>query len=291
MFIQHALRLVAGTSQLLTLALSVSSGLLYSAPRSVLMPDFIIAPSMFGRDLIGQVRADAKGDERYVPVIVEKCIDAVDALGELSVPFDAFFFISNFTLQALDYEGIYRKTGGSGLSKTITQLFERGDYDSFDLRDSDRFNDICSVTSVLKTYFRSLPDPLLTYTLHGEFIQASLIRDPTRKSCELSELVSKLPPEHLFTTKLLMMHLHRVSQQSEVNLMTARNLGVVFGREFLWLREWRGGLYIEPLVATLMRSQDSSAEFSDMAGKSLTVEWLIENAPTIFNPPSDSSNH
>lgn len=36
---------------------------------------------MFGRDLIEQVRADAKGVERYVPVIVEKCIDAVDALG------------------------------------------------------------------------------------------------------------------------------------------------------------------------------------------------------------------
>ena len=48
----------------------------------------------------------------------------------------------------------------------------------------------------------------------------------------LSELVFKLPPEHLYTAKLLMMHLHRVSQQSEVNLMTARNLGVVFGREF-----------------------------------------------------------
>ena len=189
---------------------------------------------MFGRELIEQVRADAKGEERYIPVIVEKSIDAVDALGKL------FCFllrpISLFLIPlstALDYEGIYRKTGGSGLSKTITQLFERGDYDSFDLRDSDRFNDICSVTSVLKTYFRSLPDPLLTYALHEQFIQASHIRDPAHKSCVLSELVFRLPPEHLYTTKLLMMHLHRVSQQSEVNLMTARNLGVVFGREFL----------------------------------------------------------
>lgn len=42
---------------------------------------------MFGRDLIEQVRADAKGEERYIPVIVEKCIDAVDVLGELVVFF------------------------------------------------------------------------------------------------------------------------------------------------------------------------------------------------------------
>lgn len=49
----------------------------------LLIWDFDAAPSMFGRDLIEQVRADAKGEERYVPVIVEKCIDAVDVLGEL----------------------------------------------------------------------------------------------------------------------------------------------------------------------------------------------------------------
>lgn len=50
------------------------------------------------------------------------------------------------------------------------------------------------------------------------------------------------------------------------------------------------GLYTEMLVATLMRSQDSGAEFSDMAGKSLTVEWLVENAPSIFNYSSNLSN-
>jgi Rho-type GTPase-activating protein 1/2 len=69
--------------------------------------------------------------------------------------------------------GIYRKTGGSSQSKHITQLFERGDYDSFDLSDQDTFNDISSVTSVLKTYFRSLPDPLLTYKLHEKFVEAA----------------------------------------------------------------------------------------------------------------------
>ena len=73
----------------------------------------------------------------------------------------------------MDYEGIYRKTGGASQSKMITQLFERGDYDSFDLRDSDQFPDICSVTSVLKTYFRSLPNPLLTFDLHEQLVIAA----------------------------------------------------------------------------------------------------------------------
>lgn len=105
---------------------------------------------MFGRPLVEQVSAD----KQSVPVIVTKCINAVEAVG-------------------MEYEGIYRKTGGSSQSKQITQLFERGDYDAFDLADVDAFNDISSVTSVLKTYFRSLPNPLFTHELHESFVTAA----------------------------------------------------------------------------------------------------------------------
>ncbi|KAL1726388.1 Rho GTPase activation protein [Schizophyllum commune] len=209
-----------------------------------------LPPSMFGRDLVEQVQADAAkaGQERQVPVIVEKCIDAVEA-------------------SALDYEGIYRKTGGSNQSKAITQLFERGDYLSFDLRDSDRFNDICSVTSVLKSYFRSLPNPLLTFELHEQFMSAVEIKDIPTKNKALLDLVNSLPPPHYYTLRVLMLHLHRVFERAERNLMNARNLGVVFG-------------------PTLMRSSNPGAEFSDMAGKALTIEWLVENAPFVFKVSS-----
>lgn len=37
---------------------------------------------MFGRDLIEQVDADAQGGDRDTPVLVEKCISAVEAIGE-----------------------------------------------------------------------------------------------------------------------------------------------------------------------------------------------------------------
>ncbi|KAF8840695.1 RhoGAP-domain-containing protein [Paxillus ammoniavirescens] len=207
-------------------------------------------PSMFGRDLVEQVKSDLRWGERKTPVIVEKCIEAVETL-------------------AIDYEGIYRKTGGSGQTKTITQLFERGDYAAFDLRDTDRFNDICSVTSVLKTYFRSLPVPLLTYDLHEEFISAAGLKDPALKTNQLQELVDCLPSEHYHTLRLLMLHLHRVREHSDTNLMNARNLGVVFGPTLMW-------------------SRDPGSEFSDMAGKALMVEWLVENATSIFQTQQPS---
>ncbi|KAH9007968.1 hypothetical protein EDB83DRAFT_2236080 [Lactarius deliciosus] len=205
-----------------------------------------VAPSMFGRELTEQVRADSRITDKMAPLLVEKCIAAVETT-------------------ALDYEGIYRKTGGAGQSKLITQLFERGDYSSFDLIDTERFNDIGSVTSVLKSYFRTLPNPLLTFVLHDEFIFASSLQDPVHKSSKYADLVKQLPTEHYYTLRMLMLHLHRVQEHHKQNLMTARNLGVVFG-------------------PTLMRSRNPSAEFSDMAGKALTIEWLVENAPTIFPP-------
>ncbi|PVG02489.1 RhoGAP-domain-containing protein, partial [Serendipita vermifera] len=201
-----------------------------------------LPPSMFGRDLIEQVHADAKGTERSIPVIVEMCIQAVEVRG-------------------MEYEGIYRKTGGAGQTKAITQAFERGQYDAIDLTDPDIFNDISSVTSVLKNYFRSLPNPLLTFELHEALVQAASYREGATKDSALANLVEQLPHEHFETVRLLMLHLHGVMEKSHINLMSARNLGVVFG-------------------PTLMRSPDSAKEFADMAGKALCIEWLIENATT-----------
>ncbi|CAE6465658.1 unnamed protein product [Rhizoctonia solani] len=207
-----------------------------------------LPPSMFGRDLVEQIHSDARVDPgRMVPFIVDKCIRAVEA-------------------SAMDYEGIYRKTGGTSQSKAIVQLFEKGDY-AFDLEDTDAFNDISSITSVLKSYFRQLPVPLLTFALHEQFVEAAGIRDTAAKHEALVSLVRQLPPEHYHTLRYLMLHLSRVKDCSDENLMSARNIGVVFG-------------------PTLMRSSDPAREFGDMAGKALTVEWLVDNAPTVFSDPS-----
>ncbi|KAH9839288.1 RhoGAP-domain-containing protein [Rhodofomes roseus] len=211
------------------------------------LPPAPLPPSMFGRDLIEQIQSESKDEPRLIPVIVEKCVEAVDAL-------------------ALDFEGIYRKTGGSGQSKTITQLFERADYGTFDLLDTERFNDICSVTSVLKSYLRQLPNPLLTQELHAQFMSAAGIRDPEMRSEAFISCVVELPKEHYYTARHLLLHLHRVSECSDRNLMNAQNLGVVFG-------------------PTLMRSREMVSEFADMGGKATCVQWLVENAPIVFEHP------
>ena len=38
-------------------------------------------------------------------------------------------------------------------------------------------------------------------------------------------------------------------------------------------------------LATLMRSSDPGREFGDMAGKALSVQWMVDNAPQVFTDP------
>jgi hypothetical protein len=158
---------------------------------------------MFGNDLVKQVQAE----KSKIPLVVEKCIEAVEARG-------------------LDYEGIYRKSGGVGQMRQIQQTFEKGETPS--LTDEEKWNDICAVTSVLKQYFRELPNPLFTYELHAKFMDAIgkrkhvllilcliltsssiAIQSTTEQLQAMSQLIQTLPIENFNTLKYLMEHLDR----------------------------------------------------------------------------------
>lgn len=71
----------------------------------------------------------------------------------------------------MDCEGIYRRSGGAGQTREIQQLFDQGKVPDL-TGDVSKWNDISAITSVLKLYFRNLPDPLFTFALHDDFIQA-----------------------------------------------------------------------------------------------------------------------
>ncbi|KAK4057102.1 Rho-type gtpase-activating protein [Microbotryomycetes sp. JL221] len=199
------------------------------------------APVMFGNDLSAQVKAEG----RDVPLVVSKCIAAVEAYG-------------------MAYEGIYRKTGGMGQTKLITQFFERGQ--DFDLEDLDKFNDLAAITSCLKNFFRCLPKPLFTHELHEEFVACAEMPEGEARLNAVDQALQKLPDAHYETARILFLHLHRVHLSSNENKMTPANLGVVFG-------------------PTVLRSSVASREWSDMGPKAKLVEILVEHAPRLFKQP------
>lgn len=111
-------------------------------------PPLSKSSSIFETSLIERVEFEG----RPVPLLVTKCIEAVEKRG-------------------LDYEGIYRKSGGAAQTKAIQLAFDQGD--SVDLCNEDEFNDVCAITSALKQYFRELPNPLITFESYQELIDIS----------------------------------------------------------------------------------------------------------------------
>ncbi|KAG9073239.1 hypothetical protein KI688_001031 [Linnemannia hyalina] len=204
---------------------------------------------MFGNDLLDQLELE----QRLVPLVVEKCIEAVDERG-------------------LEVEGIYRRSGMAAEARQLVQAYDIGMQP--DLMDTEIYQDICSITSVLKQYLRSLPDPLIPYDLYAEFMEAISLPQNNAKIQTFKDLMDRMPVAHYATLKVLLEHLNRVTQKDKINLMTSKNLSVVFG-------------------PTLMRNPDPSREIMDMTFKNLTIEFFIVHTNELFAQdarPSTSSN-
>ncbi|XP_073897357.1 rho GTPase-activating protein 10 isoform X3 [Castor canadensis] len=131
--------------------------------------------------------------------------------------------------------------------------------------------EVKTITSALKQYLRSLPEPLMTYELHGEFIVPVKSGSPESRVNAIHFLVHKLPEKNKEMLDILVKHLTNVSNHSKQNLMTVANLGVVFG-------------------PTLMRPQEETvAAIMDLKFQNIVVEILIENHEKIFRTLPDTT--
>ncbi|KAK2912947.1 rho GTPase-activating protein 42 isoform X2 [Channa argus] len=180
---------------------------------------------------------------------VRKCIDLVEARG-------------------INTMGLYRIGGvNSKVQKLMTTVFSSKAPVDIDL-DPETW-DNKTITSGLKNYLRCLSEPLMTFKLHKDFILAVKSDDQNYRVCAVHALVHKLPERNKEMLELLIKHLVTVSTQSQFNLMTVSNLGVIFG-------------------PTLMRSQEETvAAMMNIKFQNIVVEILIENFNKIFHQPPD----
>jgi len=195
--------------------------------------------TLFGSDL--SERADY--ERRQIPSVVTRCIEEVE-------------------LRGMDQEGIYRKTGGNSAVNAIKDGFDKSE--NFDISDPDM--DITAVTSVLKQYFRKLPIPLLTYDVYDRVLESVAIVDEKERCDYLRRTFDSLPERHRDCLEFLMFHLDRVAQRQSENLMTPKNLAVVF-------------------APTIMFDRSIEREMTDMHAKNLAVQYVIENSRAIFAEP------
>ncbi|XP_017888788.1 GTPase-activating protein CdGAPr isoform X2 [Ceratina calcarata] len=145
-------------------------------------------------------------------------------------------FIENHGL----VDGIYRL---SGVTSNIQRLRNAFDEDRVPALHSDEsiLQDIHSVASLLKMYFRELPNPLCTYQLYSTFVNAVQASTDAERLRRMRDTVRKLPPPHYRTLEYLMRHLVRVAARGAETGMTPRNVAIVWAPNLLRCKELEVG--------------------------------------------------
>uniref|UniRef100_A0A8C1RRV1 Rho GTPase activating protein 21a n=1 Tax=Cyprinus carpio TaxID=7962 RepID=A0A8C1RRV1_CYPCA len=146
---------------------------------------------------------------RFVPLIVEVCCKLVEERG-------------------LEYTGIYRVPGNNAAISIMQEELNNKGMGDIDIED-DKWKDLNVISSLLKSFFRKLPEPLFTNERYADFIDANRIEDPVERLKVLKRLLHELPDHHYETLKFLSGHLKTVAENSEKNKMEPRNLAIVFG--------------------------------------------------------------
>merc|ERR1719282_555705 len=180
-----------------------------------------------------------------------------------SVPYLVKLCCDIVTEKGLEIVGIYRVPGNNAAVTYLTEQINKG-VDSFALEDQ-RWHDVNVVSSLLKSFFRKLPNPLFTADMYSLFIEASKIDQATRRMDQLRKLVRELPEFHFETLKYVTHHLCQVAENSSTNKMEVRNLAIVFG-------------------PTLVRTSDDNmvSMVTDMSQQCRIIESILSNWEYFF---------
>ncbi|KAL1264190.1 hypothetical protein QQF64_004545, partial [Cirrhinus molitorella] len=146
-------------------------------------------------------------NNKFVPQIVETCCRLVEEVG-------------------LEYTGIYRVPGNNAVVSSLQDQLIKGMY--IDTTE-EKWQDLNVISSLLKSFFRTLPEPLFTDEKYNDFIDANRLEDAGDRLKTIKKLIHDLPDHYYYTLKFLIGHLKTVADHSVKNKMEPRNLALVFG--------------------------------------------------------------
>ncbi|CAN0537119.1 unnamed protein product, partial [Ectocarpus sp. 12 AP-2014] len=122
--------------------------------------------------------------------------------------------------------GLFRVPGNTEKIQQLKSTFDAGEHVEFD----ERIHDVHEVATLLKMYFRELPEPVVPTAFYHPMLEASDLPEFVET---VRVLVAQLPEINRTCVRLLFAFLLRVSLLSAENLMTTENLGIVFAPNLL----------------------------------------------------------
>ncbi|CAH2305280.1 rac GTPase-activating 1-like [Pelobates cultripes] len=142
----------------------------------------------------------------------------------LRVPGLVIHCVNEIERRGLSERGIYRISGCDSHVKELKQKLLQGKVKAQQLERED----IHAVCGALKEFLRNLQEPLLTFSLHAQFMDAADLMDENEARAEVCQAVHELPIANRETLSFLIVHLNRVMKSPDCK-MDKMNLSRVFG--------------------------------------------------------------
>eukprot|EP01135_Chromosphaera_perkinsii_P001588 Nk52_evm58s207 gene=Nk52_evmTU58s207 len=182
------------------------------------------------------------------------------------VKLDLDFFkncIDAIEFRNLNKEGIYRVAGSTKAANAFLANYVENS-NSIDWYDSEAYGTHL-LTTVMKRALKVLPHPLLTFAMYDDWISLAKFEEEAEEKLQFAKnKLLSLPVKNQALLKILFLHLNRVSSMSNINLMTGKSLGTVFG-------------------PTLLRPLEETIDvLKNLEYRNAIVEFFIMNAPLIF---------
>uniref|UniRef100_A0A672I3C6 Rho GTPase-activating protein 17 n=1 Tax=Salarias fasciatus TaxID=181472 RepID=A0A672I3C6_SALFA len=148
---------------------------------------------------------------------------------EIALPIEACIMMLLET--GMKEEGLFRIAAGASKLKKLKAAL-----DCSTSQLEEFYSDPHAVAGALKSYLRELPEPLMTYQLYDDWIQASSVSDPDKRLQALWVVCDQLPKNNKTNLRYLVKFLAKLAQDSEVNKMTPSNIAIVLGPNLLWAK-------------------------------------------------------
>ncbi|CAI5659427.1 unnamed protein product [Oreochromis niloticus] len=148
---------------------------------------------------------------------------------EIALPIEACVMMLLET--GMKEEGLFRIAAGASKLKKLKAAL-----DCSTSQLEEFYSDPHAVAGALKSYLRELPEPLMTFQLYDEWIQASSVSDPDKRLQALWVVCDKLPKNNKNNLRYLVKFLAKLAQESELNKMTPSNISIVLGPNLLWAK-------------------------------------------------------
>uniref|UniRef100_A0A7N6F7I3 Rho GTPase-activating protein 17 n=1 Tax=Anabas testudineus TaxID=64144 RepID=A0A7N6F7I3_ANATE len=148
---------------------------------------------------------------------------------EIALPMEACVMMLLET--GMKEEGLFRIAAGASKLKKLKAAL-----DCSTSQLEEFYSDPHAVAGALKSYLRELPEPLMTFSLYDEWIQASNVSDPDKRLQALWVTCDHLPKAHKANLRYLVKFLAKLAQDSDVNKMTPSNIAIVLGPNLLWAK-------------------------------------------------------